>query len=50
MISWPAEATGYTLESSATMKSGDWKAVPGVTGNSATVPMTGVGQFYRLRK
>jgi hypothetical protein len=50
VISWPAEATGYTLESSSTLPGSTWTAVAGVTGNSVTVPITGSAQFYRLRK
>ena len=48
-ISWPADATGYTLESSPTLPASTWTPVPNVTGNSVTIPVTGNGQFYRLR-
>jgi hypothetical protein len=49
-ISWPADATGYTLESSSVLPTTTWNAVPGVTGNSVTVPTTGAAQYYRLRQ
>lgn len=50
VITWPAEATGFVLESSPQLPATTWTAVPGVTGNSATVTPTGGSAFYRLRK
>ena len=49
-ITWPADATGYTLESSTTMANGSWQTVPGVVGNSTTVPIGTGNSFYRLKK
>jgi hypothetical protein len=50
VLSWPADAVGFVLESSDSLNQPQWKAVSGVTGNSANLPMTSVHQFYRLRK
>lgn len=49
-ISWPADATGYTLESSPILPATSWSLVPNVTGNSVTVPTTDARQYYRLRQ
>ncbi len=49
-LSWSAGATGYVLESRASLTEGSWQGVPGVTGNSHTVQTAGAGGFYRLRK
>ena len=48
-ISWPADAAGYTLESSAAVSPTTWGAVAGVTGNSVTLPVSSATQFFRLR-
>ncbi|MCI0535592.1 MAG: hypothetical protein L0Z50_10215 [Verrucomicrobiales bacterium] len=47
VISW--SGTGFVLESSDALVPAAWTAVAGVTGNSATVPLTGSTKFYRLR-
>jgi hypothetical protein len=49
VISWPADAVGFTLESSPSL-GGAWTAVGGVTGNSASLPAQAAQQFYRLKK
>jgi hypothetical protein len=49
-ISWPADFVGFVLESTASLSSPQWLPVTGVTGNSATLPITGAARFYRLRK
>jgi hypothetical protein len=50
-LSWPAEVTGYTLETSPTLGTGAaWTAVPGVANNSVTVPVGTGNAFYRLRQ
>jgi len=49
-LSWPADATGYVLETKPSLATGAWQAVPGVTGNSHDLPATGAGAFYRLRR
>jgi len=47
-INWPAAAVGYVLESVSAI-GGTWTPVPGVVGNTATVP-AGTGQaYFRLR-
>ena len=48
-VSWPLEVSGYTLESSPTLVSPSWTAVPGVAGNSVTVNISSANQFFRLR-
>ncbi len=50
VISWPADATGFTLESSLAMPAASWTPVSGVTGNSVTVTPAGAAAFYRLRQ
>ncbi len=49
-ISWPADAAGFTLESSGTLPASSWTAVAGVQNNSVTVNADGQSRFYRLRK
>jgi len=49
-LSWPAAATGFTLESKTSLQDATWTTVPGVVNNSVTVSMTGTSQFYRLKK
>ena len=49
-ISWPPEATGYTLESANSLPTTSWTPVPGVTGNTATIAPSGAAGFYRLRQ
>ncbi len=48
VISWPADADGYLLESTASLGAA-WSQVQGVSGNSVTVPANGTA-FYRLKK
>lgn len=49
-ISWPGDATGFTLESTPALAPAAWTPVSGVTGNSATVPVSGDARFFRLRQ
>ncbi len=49
-LSWPAEATGFTLEASPTLAPATWTPVEGVSGNSVTVPLSGQSRFFRLRR
>ncbi len=49
-LTWPADATGYVLESSPVLPATTWTPVAGVTGNSVTVTTSGVAGFYRLRQ
>jgi hypothetical protein len=49
-ITWDARYTGFTLEEAGAVLGSAWTAVPGVSGNTATVPMSGSSKFYRLRK
>ena len=48
-LSWPAEVTGYALETSSNLAS-PWADVPGVVNNSVTLPLTPTlnKQFFRL--
>jgi hypothetical protein len=50
VITWPAAATGFVLESTGSLVGGTWTAVPGVTGNTATVPVGAGNAFFRLRQ
>lgn len=50
-VSWNADATGYTLESSeAVGGSAAWTTVSGVTGSSVTLDLTAKPKFFRMRK
>jgi len=49
-LSWPAAATGFTLQSTLSLGSPNWQVVSGVVNNSVTVPMSGTGAFYRLKQ
>jgi len=49
-ISWPQDATGYTLESAPSLPSATWTAVPGVVNNSVTLTMGTANTFYRLHR
>jgi hypothetical protein len=48
VISWPAEAGGFTLEQSSSVTGPDWSPTPGATGNTATVSIGDGTVFYRL--
>ena len=51
ILSWPTETVGWALESTADlMLSNSWTAVPGVTNNSVSVPITAPKEFFRLRE
>ncbi len=47
-LTWSAAAAGYTLESAGDLASGPWTAVPNVTTNSVTLPLSSTNQFFRL--
>lgn len=49
-ISWPADASGFTLESASALPSAAWTAVTGVQNNAVTLNPAGQNQFFRLRK
>ncbi len=49
-ISWPSDATGFTLETSIDLGSATWSSVPGVVGNSVTLTPGSGAHFYRLKK
>lgn len=50
VISWSADISGYTLESTTSITSTDWKTVAGVANNSVTIVPDSTPAFYRLRK
>lgn len=54
ILSWPASATGFNLETSPTLTINSWTAVPGATlaGDKMTIQITPSvpKAFYRLRK
>jgi len=49
VITWPASAAGYVLESSPSLSAPSWTTVPGVSGTSATIPIGAGNSFFRLR-
>jgi hypothetical protein len=48
VVSWPADATGWTLLGSNKVVGGEWNAVPGVNGNTVTITPTGDAGYFRL--
>lgn len=48
-LSWPA-GTGSVLESASGVGQTTWNPVPGVTGNSVTVPFSAGAEYFRLRQ
>ncbi|MGA2178270.1 MAG: choice-of-anchor tandem repeat GloVer-containing protein [Verrucomicrobiota bacterium] len=48
-LSWSTNYPDFTLESTGDL-TGGWTSVPGVTGYSATLPVSADSQFFRLRK
>jgi hypothetical protein len=48
-LSWPAEATGFFLESTDALPGTTWNVVEGVVNNSVTVSTSAATRFYRLR-
>lgn len=56
ILSWPTNATGFTLQSTLTLSPpvswNDWTSPPGVVGNEFTVTnsLFGTLRFYRLIK
>jgi hypothetical protein len=53
VLSWPASATGFGLESSANLTSNSWTSASGAATTNATditvtIPTSGSQQFYRL--
>ena len=49
-LSWPAEAVGFTLQSSPALANPQWAAVSGAVNNSITLPIGANNQFFRLIK
>jgi hypothetical protein len=47
-LAWPSNATGYTLEQSATLLGNSWVAAPSGATNPVSVPTAGSSLFYRL--
>jgi hypothetical protein len=50
VISWPADAAGYVLESTPALTPPNWQAVQGVTGNSHRITPDASSALFRLRK
>jgi hypothetical protein len=50
VLSWPPDATGYTLEATDKLPATSWTPVGGVVNNSVTIVISNGNQFYRLRK
>jgi hypothetical protein len=49
-LSWPADVSGYTLESSSDIAADQWLPVEGVVNNQVTVDASVGTQFFRLVK
>jgi hypothetical protein len=49
-ISWPAEATGFILETTGDLPGGTWTPVAGVANNSVTISTSTGIAFFRLRQ
>ncbi|HOW64537.1 MAG TPA: hypothetical protein PK256_04555 [Verrucomicrobiota bacterium] len=49
VLSWPAETTGFTLESAAVLPADSWAPVPGVVNNSVTLDASSGTRFFCLR-
>jgi hypothetical protein len=49
VISWPAAATGFTLEQAGALPATAWTPVPGVANNRVTLTPSQAAGFYRLR-
>ena len=52
---WPANATGFVLQSTANLAGGTWTAVPGTPVvsnglNSLTLPVSPTPAYYRLKQ
>lgn len=55
LISWPASATGFTLQKNSNLNTTNWTAVTQTTNvvngtNFVTIPATGGDQFFRLKQ
>jgi uncharacterized delta-60 repeat protein len=55
LLTWPAEAEGFVLESSSTLREEDWRSVPGtplLLGSTKAVVTrpSGQAQFFRLKR
>jgi hypothetical protein len=48
-ISW-SQGDGFILLTSASLSSPDWQPVEGVSNSSVTLPISGTGAFFQLRK
>jgi hypothetical protein len=48
-LSWPADATSFTLESTVKLPAVNWTPV-GVVNNQVTINISEGSWFYRLRK
>ncbi len=49
ILSWPAHATGFVLETTETLSPPAWRPVPGVVGTELEVPPVAPSRFFRLR-
>jgi hypothetical protein len=47
-LSW--SGSGFVLEQNNDPATNNWQPVPDVSGNSASIPMTGARNFFRLRR
>ena len=49
-VSWDASLTGFVLETTTDLGSGNWVPATGVANNSLTVPTTDRQRYFRLKK
>jgi hypothetical protein len=50
ILTWPASAADYTLQSTPSLTNPNWQPVAGVSGTCVTVTISGGNRFYRLFK
>jgi hypothetical protein len=50
LLSWPADADGFTLETASSLGSSNWAPVSGVTGNSHLLTTPALQAYFRLRQ
>jgi hypothetical protein len=50
VISWPADADGFTLESTPSLGSANWTPVSVGSGNSRSLPTSALQAYFRLRR
>lgn len=49
-LSWPADASGFVLETTSDLATANWTPVGGVSGNSIALTTSDAVRFFRLRR